>query len=115
MARTLPGAPGRQAAGPAGRPYWTECHSKHGLGRPRQRPYGVILGAEASAPCRAWWQAANRRRRSMSDEEFLDKLPPQDLIFKLPPTFDDVEQERRHRKERLPRAPPPLRPHSLCA
>jgi ribulose-5-phosphate 4-epimerase/fuculose-1-phosphate aldolase len=37
----------------------------------------------------------------MSDEEFLDKLPPQNLIFKLPPTFDDVEQERRHRKERL--------------
>jgi ribulose-5-phosphate 4-epimerase/fuculose-1-phosphate aldolase len=37
----------------------------------------------------------------MSDEEFLDKLPPQDLIFKLPPTFDDVAQERRHRKERL--------------
>ncbi|GAB2845324.1 class II aldolase/adducin family protein [Actinoallomurus bryophytorum] len=37
----------------------------------------------------------------MADEEFLAKLPPQELIFKLPPSFDDVEQERRHRKERL--------------
>jgi hypothetical protein len=36
----------------------------------------------------------------MAGEEFL-KLPPQDLIFKLPPTFDNVEAERRHRKERL--------------
>lgn len=37
----------------------------------------------------------------MADEEFLDKLPPKDLIFNLPPNFDDVEDERRHRKERL--------------
>ncbi|MQY09152.1 class II aldolase/adducin family protein [Actinomadura macrotermitis] len=37
----------------------------------------------------------------MSDEEkFLDKLAT-DLIFRLPPSFDDVEDERRHRKERL--------------
>jgi ribulose-5-phosphate 4-epimerase/fuculose-1-phosphate aldolase len=36
----------------------------------------------------------------MSDE-FLDKLPPQELIFRLPPSFDSVEEERRHRKERL--------------
>ncbi|MCP9947151.1 hypothetical protein [Actinomadura madurae] len=37
----------------------------------------------------------------MSDEdEFLEKLPT-DLIFRLPPAFDDVEDERRHRKERL--------------
>ncbi|TDD40018.1 class II aldolase/adducin family protein [Actinomadura sp. KC06] len=37
----------------------------------------------------------------MSDEdEFLEKLPT-DLIFNLPPTFDDVADERRHRKERL--------------
>ncbi|MBW8487121.1 class II aldolase/adducin family protein [Actinomadura parmotrematis] len=37
----------------------------------------------------------------MSDEEkFLDSLAT-DLIFRLPPTFDDVEDERRHRKERL--------------
>ena len=34
-------------------------------------------------------------------DEFLEKLPPQDLIFRLPPTFDNVEDERRHRKERL--------------
>ena len=34
------------------------------------------------------------------DEQFLEKLPT-DLIFRLPPTFDDVEGERRHRKERL--------------
>ena len=34
------------------------------------------------------------------DEEFLEKLPT-DLIFRLPPNFDDVEDERRHRKERL--------------
>ncbi len=34
-------------------------------------------------------------------DEFLEKLPPKDLIFKLPPTFDTVEEERRHRKERL--------------
>ncbi|WP_067639415.1 class II aldolase/adducin family protein [Actinomadura latina] len=37
----------------------------------------------------------------MSDEdEFLEKLPT-DLIFRLPPSFDSVEDERRHRKERL--------------
>ena len=36
----------------------------------------------------------------MADEDLFDKLP-QDLIFKLPPTFDNVEDERRHRKERL--------------
>jgi ribulose-5-phosphate 4-epimerase/fuculose-1-phosphate aldolase len=36
----------------------------------------------------------------MADDGMLDRLPT-DLIFKLPPTFDDVEQERRHRKERL--------------
>ncbi|MFI0449833.1 class II aldolase/adducin family protein [Actinomadura sp. 6N118] len=37
----------------------------------------------------------------MSDEEkFLDKLAT-DLIFRLPPSFDTVEDERRHRKERL--------------
>jgi ribulose-5-phosphate 4-epimerase/fuculose-1-phosphate aldolase len=37
----------------------------------------------------------------MADEEFRDETPPQNLIFRLPPSFDDVEQERRHRKERL--------------
>ncbi|WP_030168261.1 class II aldolase/adducin family protein [Spirillospora albida] len=37
----------------------------------------------------------------MSDEEeFLEKLPT-NLIFRLPPAFDSVEDERRHRKERL--------------
>jgi ribulose-5-phosphate 4-epimerase/fuculose-1-phosphate aldolase len=36
----------------------------------------------------------------MADDGMIDRLP-KDLIFKLPPTFDDVEQERRHRKERL--------------
>ena len=36
----------------------------------------------------------------MADEDLLAKLPT-DLIFKLPPTFDNVEDERRHRKERL--------------
>ncbi|WP_242910105.1 class II aldolase/adducin family protein [Actinomadura terrae] len=37
----------------------------------------------------------------MPDEEQLfDKLAT-DLIFRLPPTFDDVADERRHRKERL--------------
>lgn len=36
----------------------------------------------------------------MADEDLLEKLP-KDLIFKLPPKFDDVEDERRHRKERL--------------
>jgi ribulose-5-phosphate 4-epimerase/fuculose-1-phosphate aldolase len=36
----------------------------------------------------------------MADEDLLEKLP-KDLIFKLPPTFDNVEDERRHRKERL--------------
>lgn len=37
----------------------------------------------------------------MSDEEeFLEKLPT-DLIFRLPPNFDNVADERRHRKERL--------------
>ena len=30
-----------------------------------------------------------------------DLLPSNDLIFKLPPTFDTVEEERRHRKQRL--------------
>jgi ribulose-5-phosphate 4-epimerase/fuculose-1-phosphate aldolase len=34
------------------------------------------------------------------DEKFLDALAT-DLIFRLPPTFDTVEEERRHRKERL--------------
>jgi ribulose-5-phosphate 4-epimerase/fuculose-1-phosphate aldolase len=34
------------------------------------------------------------------DEEFLEKLPT-DLIFRLPPTFETVEEERQHRKERL--------------
>jgi ribulose-5-phosphate 4-epimerase/fuculose-1-phosphate aldolase len=34
-------------------------------------------------------------------EEFLEKLPPQDLIFRLPSSFDTVEEERQHRKERL--------------
>ncbi|MGH3387629.1 MAG: class II aldolase/adducin family protein [Actinomadura sp.] len=34
-------------------------------------------------------------------EEFLEKLPPKDLIYRLPPSFDTVEEERRHRKERL--------------
>jgi ribulose-5-phosphate 4-epimerase/fuculose-1-phosphate aldolase len=37
----------------------------------------------------------------MADEEFPKKPPPQDLIFRLPPTFETVEEERRHRKERL--------------
>jgi ribulose-5-phosphate 4-epimerase/fuculose-1-phosphate aldolase len=37
----------------------------------------------------------------MSDEKFPGTPPPQDLIFRLPPTFDDVADERRHRKERL--------------
>jgi ribulose-5-phosphate 4-epimerase/fuculose-1-phosphate aldolase len=37
----------------------------------------------------------------MADDEFLEKLPPEDLIFNLPPTFDNVEDERRHRMERL--------------
>jgi ribulose-5-phosphate 4-epimerase/fuculose-1-phosphate aldolase len=36
----------------------------------------------------------------MADEDLLEKLP-KDLIFKLPPKFDNVEDERRHRKERL--------------
>src|SRR3979409_1165602 len=36
----------------------------------------------------------------MADEDLLAKLPT-DLIFKLPPKFDNVEHERRHRKERL--------------
>jgi ribulose-5-phosphate 4-epimerase/fuculose-1-phosphate aldolase len=30
-----------------------------------------------------------------------DAQPPQDLIFRLPPSFDTIEEERRHRKERL--------------
>ncbi|MCD0453426.1 class II aldolase/adducin family protein [Actinocorallia sp. API 0066] len=34
------------------------------------------------------------------EEEFLDKLAG-DLIFRLPPSFTTVEEERRHRKERL--------------
>ncbi|MFC6886022.1 MULTISPECIES: class II aldolase/adducin family protein [Actinomadura] len=34
------------------------------------------------------------------DEEFLDKLPT-DLIFRLPQSFETLEEERRHRKERL--------------
>ncbi|MEW2354728.1 class II aldolase/adducin family protein [Spirillospora sp. NPDC029432] len=37
---------------------------------------------------------------SQEEEEFLEKLPT-DLIFRLPQTFDTVEEERRHRKERL--------------
>src|SRR5262245_18768774 len=36
----------------------------------------------------------------MSDKDLLGKPRPQDLIFRLPPTFDNVEDERRHRKER---------------
>ncbi|WP_329520906.1 class II aldolase/adducin family protein [Spirillospora sp. NBC_01491] len=37
----------------------------------------------------------------MSDEEkFLDKLAT-DLIYRFPPSFDSLEDERRHRKERL--------------
>lgn len=36
----------------------------------------------------------------MPEEDLLKKLPT-DLIFRLPPTFDTVEEERRHRKERL--------------
>ncbi|MFC5185036.1 class II aldolase/adducin family protein [Actinomadura harenae] len=37
-----------------------------------------------------------------AEEEFLDKmLPAKDLIFRLPETFATVEEERRHRKERL--------------
>jgi len=36
----------------------------------------------------------------VADEDLLDKLP-KDLIFNLPPTFDNLEDERRHRKERL--------------
>src|ERR671930_2314057 len=42
-----------------------------------------------------------RRDLMSAEEELLDKLPPKDLIFRLPPTFDNVEDERRHRKERL--------------
>ncbi|MBT2213241.1 MULTISPECIES: class II aldolase/adducin family protein [Actinomadura] len=34
------------------------------------------------------------------DEKFLDELST-DLIFRLPPSFEDVADERRHRKERL--------------
>ncbi|WP_131742246.1 class II aldolase/adducin family protein [Actinomadura roseirufa] len=34
------------------------------------------------------------------DEEFLAKLPT-DLVLRLPPSFDDAGDERRHRKERL--------------
>ena len=34
------------------------------------------------------------------EEKFLDALAT-DLIFRLPPTFETVEEERRHRKERL--------------
>ena len=34
------------------------------------------------------------------EEEFLNKLAT-DLIYRFPPNFDDVEAERRHRKERL--------------
>ncbi|MFB4319312.1 class II aldolase/adducin family protein [Actinomadura sp. 21ATH] len=37
---------------------------------------------------------------SQEEEEFLEKLPT-DLIFRLPETFATVEEERRHRKERL--------------
>src|SRR5690606_36904118 len=40
------------------------------------------------------------RSAPMSDDEFLEKLPT-DLTFRLPPTFDNVEDERRHRKELL--------------
>ena len=36
----------------------------------------------------------------MPEEDLLKKLPT-DLIFRLPPTFDTVDEERRHRKERL--------------
>ena len=34
------------------------------------------------------------------EEEFLNKLAT-DLIYRFPPTFQSVEEERRHRKERL--------------
>ncbi|MFD0853132.1 class II aldolase/adducin family protein, partial [Actinomadura adrarensis] len=34
------------------------------------------------------------------DEKFMDALAT-DLIFRLPQTFETVEEERRHRKERL--------------
>lgn len=30
-----------------------------------------------------------------------EPVPPQDLVFRLPPSFEDVAAERRHRKERL--------------
>jgi ribulose-5-phosphate 4-epimerase/fuculose-1-phosphate aldolase len=33
--------------------------------------------------------------------EIADKMPPQDLIVRLPPTFESVADERRHRKEHL--------------
>jgi ribulose-5-phosphate 4-epimerase/fuculose-1-phosphate aldolase len=36
-----------------------------------------------------------------AEEELLKNLRPQELIFRLPPTFDNVEDERQHRKERL--------------
>ncbi|MFF2166649.1 class II aldolase/adducin family protein [Streptomyces sp. NPDC058175] len=37
----------------------------------------------------------------MSDTEKLLGKTPTDLTFRLPPSFDNVEDERRHRKERL--------------
>ncbi|MFD8597572.1 class II aldolase/adducin family protein [Kitasatospora sp. NPDC059646] len=37
----------------------------------------------------------------MSDTRSIVDQLPGDLIFRLPPTFDTVEEERRHRKERL--------------
>jgi ribulose-5-phosphate 4-epimerase/fuculose-1-phosphate aldolase len=36
----------------------------------------------------------------MPEDDLLRKLP-EDLIFRLPPSFETVEEERRHRKERL--------------
>src|ERR671915_1463134 len=46
------------------------------------------------------------RSRPVSDVEIADKIattpvPKKDLFFRLPPTFDNVADERRHRKERL--------------
>src|ERR687895_162212 len=46
------------------------------------------------------------RSRPVSDTEIAGKIattpvPRKDLFFRLPPTFDNVADERRHRKERL--------------
>jgi ribulose-5-phosphate 4-epimerase/fuculose-1-phosphate aldolase len=37
----------------------------------------------------------------MSDDTLENWLPAADLTYRLPPTFDTVEEERQHRKERL--------------